>query len=116
MTEHILAQSKEDMDNERTRELNFMMRTGVPIPITGSRAAEIFQTTYYDDFYTISELVERGHIEYVGHQKEYICLRPMTDFRVYVAGDVRELQSGEIVTISLSDGGREEFNTWLAAQ
>ncbi len=104
------------MDNERNKELAFMMRTGVPIPVTDSRAAEMFQTIFYNDFYTISELVERGHIEYVGHQKEYICLRPMTDFRVFVAGDVRELQSGEIVTMSLSDSGREEFNTWLAAQ
>ena len=104
------------MDNERIRELNFMMRTGVPIPVIDSRIEEHFQTIYYDDFYTISELVEQDHIEYVGHQKEYICLRPMSDFRVYVSGDVRELQSGEIVTMSLSESGRDEFNTWLAAQ
>lgn len=104
------------MDNERIRELDFMMRTRVPIPVTDSRAAEMFQTIYYDDFYTVSELVERGHIQYVGHQKEYICLRPMSDFSVYVAGDVRELQSGEIVTMSLTKDGRDEFNTWLAAQ
>ena len=104
------------MDSERIKELNFMMRTGVPIPVTDSRAAEMFQTIYYDDHYTVSELVEQGHIEYVGHQKEYICLRPMTNFSVFVAGDVRELQSGEIVTMSLSDSGRDEFNTWLAAQ
>jgi len=104
------------MDNERTRELDFMMRTGVPIPVTDSRAEERFQTIYYDDFYTVSELVEEGHIEYVGHQKEYVCLRPMSNFKVYIAGDVRELQSGEIVTMSLTENGRDEFNTWLDAQ
>lgn len=104
------------MDNERIRELNFMMRTGVPILVTDSRAGKMFQTMYYDDFYTISELVEQNHIEYVGHQKEYICLRPMSNFRIYIAGDVRELQSGEIVTMTLTESGRDEFNTWLAAQ
>lgn len=104
------------MNNERIRELNFMMRIGTPIPITESRAAELFQTIYYDDFYTISELVEQKHIEYVGHQKDYICLRPYTNFKIYIAGDVRELKGGEIVTISLTDSGRDEFNTWLAAQ
>lgn len=104
------------MDNERIRELNFMMRTGSPIPVTESRADELFQTMYYDDFYTISELVEQKLIEYVGHQKDYICLRPYSNFTIYIAGDVRELKGGEIVTVSLTDSGRDEFNTWLAAQ
>jgi len=104
------------MDNERIKELNFMMRTGTPIPVTESRAAEVFQTTFYDDFYTISELVDQELIEYVGHQKDYICLRPYSNFSIFIAGDVRELQRGEIVTMSLTDTGREEFNTWLAAQ
>lgn len=104
------------MDNERIRELNFMMRTGTPIPITESRDAEFFQTKCYDDFYTISELVEQKLIEYIGHQKEYICLRPYTNFKIYIAGDVRNLRGGEIVTMSLSDNARDEFNAWLAAQ
>lgn len=104
------------MDNERIKELNFMMRTGTPIPITESRTAGLFQTMYFNDFYTISELVEQKLIEYVGHQKDYICLRPYTNFKIYIAGDVRELQGGEIVTMSLTDSGRDEFNTWLAAQ
>ena len=107
---------KDDMDSERIKELNYLMRTGVPIPVTESRTAELFQTIYYDDFYTISELVEQKLIEYVGHQKEYICLRPYTNFKIFIAGDIRELQSGEIVTMSLTDTGRNEFNTWLAAQ
>lgn len=104
------------MDNERIKELNFMMRIGAPIPVTESRATKLFQTVYYNDFYTLSELVEQKLIEYVGHQKNYICLRPYTNFKIYIAGDVRNLQSGEIVTISLTDTGRAEFNTWLAAQ
>lgn len=104
------------MDNERIRELNFMMRTGVPIPVTESRAAEIFETTFYDDFFTISELVAQELIEYVGHQKDYICLRPYSNFSIFIAGDVRELQGGEIVTMSLTDTGRAEFNMWLDAQ
>ena len=104
------------MDNERIKELNFMIRIGLPIPITESRTAEVFQTIYYNDFYTISELVEQELIEYVGHRDDYICLRPYTNFKIYISGDVRELQGGEIVTMSLTDNGRNEFNTWLAAQ
>lgn len=104
------------MDSERIKELKFMMRIGTPIPVTESRGDKLFQTMYYDDFYTISELVEQKLIEYVGHQKDYICLRPYSNFKIYIAGDVRELQSGEIVTMSLTDTGRAEFNTWLAAQ
>jgi len=104
------------MDKERIKELNFMLRTGVPIPVTDSRTAQLFQTIYYNDFYTIQELVEQKHLEYVGYRKEYICIRPYTNFHVYIAGDVKRLQSGELVTMSLTTDGRHEFEKWLSTQ
>ena len=116
LNNNVYITKKEDMNKERIKELHFMLRTGAPIPLTDSRAAERYQTIFYDDYFTISELVEQKQIEYVGHRKEYICLRPYANFSVFVSGDVRDLKSGEIVTMSLTDNGRAEFNTWLAAQ
>lgn len=104
------------MDRERIKELKFMMRAGVPIPVTDSRTAQLFQTIYYNDFYTIQELVEENLMEYVGYKKEYICIRPRTNYPVYIAGDVKQLRSGELVTMSLTTDGRNEFEKWLAAQ
>ena len=112
----MLQYNRNEMDKERIKELNFMLRTGVPIPVTDSRAAQLFQTMYYNDFYTIQELVEQKHMEYVGYKKDYICIRPYGNFQVYVAGSVMRLQSGELVTMSLSTDGRQEFEKWLAAQ
>jgi len=102
------------MDNERIKELQFLMRTGSAIPVTDSRKAEVFQTIYYSDFYTIQELISQGYLEYIGHQKTLLCLRPLSAFSVYISGEIRELKASEIVTMSLTTPGRNEFEQWLA--
>lgn len=102
------------MDNERIKELQFLMRTMTPIPVTDSRQNEVLQTVFYNDFYTISELIEEGHLEYIGHQRDLLCLRPMNNFSVFINNEVRNLKGGEIVTMSLTQGGRTEFEDWLA--
>jgi hypothetical protein len=104
------------MDYERRKELNFMLRTGSPIPVTDSRSAEIFQTIFYSDFYTLQELIGEGLLEYIGHQKSLLCLRPLKSFPVYVSDEVRDLKASEIVTMSLTTSGRSEFEQWLAAK
>lgn len=106
------------MDYERRKELHFMLRVGSPIPVTDSRSHEIFQSIFYSDFYTIQELIGEGLLEYVGHQKSLLCLRPFKSFAVYVGdgGEIRNLQAGEIVTMSLTTSGRSEFEEWLAAK
>lgn len=104
------------MDYERRKELNFMLRIGSPIPVTDSRNHEIFQSIFYSDFYTIQELITEGLLEYVGHQKDLLCLRPYQSFTVYVSDEVRDLKSGEIVTMSLTNSGRSEFEEWLATK
>lgn len=102
------------MEPERIKELNFLLRTNSTIPVTDSRRNEIFQTVFYSDFYTIQELISEGHIEYVGHQKDLLCLRPFNNFSIYIAGKTRKLKGGEIITMSLSTSGRNEFEEWLA--
>jgi hypothetical protein len=104
------------MDYERRKELNFMLRTGSPVPVTDSRSHELFQSIFYSDFYTIQELITEGLLEYVGHQKDLLCLRPFKSFAVYVSDEIRNLQAGEIVTMSLTTSGRNEFEEWLAAK
>ena len=102
------------MEIERIKELQFLMRTGSPIPVTDSRKAEVFQTSYYSDFYTIQELISQGFLEYIGHQKAMLCLRPLSSFTVYISGDLRDLKASEIVIMSLTTPGRNEFEQWLA--
>jgi hypothetical protein len=102
------------MDYERIKELNFLLRTNSIIPVTDSRRNEIFQTEFYSDFYTVQELISEGHIEYIGHQKDLLCLRPFNSFSVYISGETRRLKGGEIVTMSLTSSGRNEFEEWLA--
>lgn len=104
------------MDYDRKRELEFMLRIGSPVPVTDSRTHEIFQSIFYSDFYTIQELITEGLMEYVGHQRALLCLRPFKSFSVYIGGEIRDLQSGEIVTMSLTTSGRNEFEEWLAAK
>lgn len=104
------------MEYERRKELNFMLRIGSPIPVTDSRSHEIFQSVFYSDFYTIQELITEELLEYVGHQKDQLCLRPFKSFAVYVSDEVRNLQAGEIVMMSLTTSGRNEFEEWLAAK
>ena len=102
------------MDNDRIKELQFLMRTKSPIVVTDSRNNEVLQTVFYSDFYTIQELIEQGYMEYIGHQRDMLCLRPFNSFSVYVDNEVRKLKGGEIVTMSLTTSGRSEFENWLA--
>ncbi len=107
---------REIMDSLRQQELKFLMRINSAIPVTDSRSSTIFKTELYSDFYTIRELVEEGYMEYIGHQKEYLCLRPINNFRIYINQEIKDLQSGEIITISMSRDSRTEFESWLATQ
>ena len=104
------------MDYERRKELNFMLRTGSPILVTDSRSSDLFQSIFYSDFYTIQELISEGLMEYIGHQKSRLCLRPLRSFAVFDGDDVRNLASGEIVTMALTTTGRSEFEEWLATK
>lgn len=104
------------MDILREQELKFLMRIDAAIPVTESRSSALFETEFYSDFYTIRELVEQGYMEYVGHQQEYLCLRPINSFRMYINQEIKDLQGGEIVTMSMTQNGRNEFDSWLAAQ
>jgi len=104
------------MDYLRQQELRFLMRTGAAIPVTESRDSEVFQTEFYSDFYTIRELVEQGYMEYIGQQKEYVCLRPKNSFTMYINLELRDIVGGELITMGLTRQGRIEFDEWLAAQ
>lgn len=104
------------MDTLREQELKFLMRTDSAIPVTDTRANALFETEFYSDFYTIRELVEQGYMEYVGHQQEYLCLRPINSFKMYINQEIKDLQGGEIVTMSMTQNGRSEFESWLATQ
>ena len=70
------------MENDRIQELQFLMRTNVPIIVTDSRNNDTLQTVFYSDFYTIQELIEHGYMEYIGHQRDMLCLRPFNSFSV----------------------------------
>ena len=104
------------MDNLRKQELRFLMRINAPIPVTDSRGNDLFQTEYYSDFYTIRELVEEGYMEYIGQQREYVCLRPASSFKLYINMEIRTLVGGELLTMSLTKDARSEFEDWLATQ
>ena len=104
------------MDYLRIQELRFLMRTGAAIPVTESRDSELFQTQFYSDFYTIRELVEQGYMEYVGQQKEYVCLRPKNSFTMYINLELKDIVGGELISMSLTNAGRREFDEWLATQ
>lgn len=104
------------MDNLRKQELRFLMRIDAAIPVTDSRNNDLFQTEYYSDFYTIRELVEQGYLEYIGQQKEYVCLRPINSFKMYINMEIKTLVGGELITMSLTKDARSEFEDWLATQ
>lgn len=104
------------MDIQRQQELKFLMRIDSAIPVTDTRSSAIFETEFYSDFYTIRELVEQGYMEYIGHQKEYLCLRPINSFRMYINQEIKDLQGGELITMSMSRDSRTEFESWLATQ
>jgi len=104
------------MDNLRKQELRFLMRINAAIPVTDSRNNDLFQTEYYSDFYTIRELVEEGYMEYIGRQREYVCLRPINSFKMYINMGITALVGGELITMSLTKDARSEFEDWLATQ
>lgn len=104
------------MDNLRKQELRFLMRIDAAIPVTDSRNNDLFRTEYYSDFYTIRELVEEGYMEYIGQQKEYVCLRPINSFRMYINMEIKTLVGGELITMSLTKDSLSEFENWLATQ
>jgi len=104
------------MEYDRLKELHFLLRIGSPIPVTDSRSNELFQTLFYSDFYTIQELITEGLLEYIGHQKALLCLRPFKSFSIYDGREICNLKSGEIITMSLTTSGRNEFEEWLATK
>ena len=102
------------MRASRIQELNFLIRTNTPVPLTESRRNGVFEDDLYDDFYTIRELIEQGYLEYVGKDKNYqLFLRPRKDFSVFVVDDICFLRSGEIVTLALTRQGHTEFQEWV---
>lgn len=102
------------MDEHRLQELNYLIRTKTPVPMTESRNSATFEDNLYDDVYTISELIEEGHLEYLGRDSHnQLYLRPIHDFSVYVMREVSHLQSGEIVKLSLTKSGQTEFDSWV---
>lgn len=104
------------MEENRLQELNFLIRTGTPVPMTESRANAVFQDDLYDDFYTVKELIEHGYLDYVGKDKNYqLFLRPKQNFSIFVVDDVCFLRSGEIVTLALTKAGHTEFEEWITS-
>jgi len=104
------------MRASRIQELNFLIRTNTPVPMTESRSSGVFEDDLYDDFYTIRELIEQGYLEYVGKDKNYqLFLRPKADFSVFVVDDICFLRSGEIVTLALTRAGHTEFQEWVTS-
>jgi hypothetical protein len=104
------------MESRRKNELDFLVRTKTPIPIVESRTNVAFEEDTYDDFYTLQELVQQQFLEYIGHNKNYFFMRPRTKISVYVSEQIRELESGEIVKLYLTEEGRSEFERWLDTQ
>lgn len=104
------------MESRRKTELEFLVRTKSPVPIVESRTNSAFEDDIYDDFFTLQELVQQQFLEYIGHQQNYFFMRPRTNLSVYVSDQIRELESGEIVKLYLTETGRSEFESWLDTQ
>lgn len=104
------------MNKERVKELDFLLRTKTPIAVIESRSGALCASGLYEDYYTLSELIEAGLIQYIGRKNEDIYLRPIEDFYVYVIDDIRRLMPGEIITLSLGEEGVREFNDWIEKQ
>lgn len=104
------------MEENRLQELNFLIRTETPVPMTESRMNAVFQDDLYNDFYTVKELIEEGYLDYVGKDKNYqLFLRPRQNFSIFVVDDVCFLRSGEIVTLALTKAGHTEFEEWITS-
>lgn len=102
------------MEGHRLQELNYLLRTNTPVPVTESRNSATFDDELYDDVYTISELIEEGHLEYLGKDSNsQLYLRPVHDFSVYIMKEVSHLQGGELIKLALTKSGQVEFDTWI---
>lgn len=104
------------MEESRLQELNFLIRTNTPVPMTESRINAVFQDELYDDFYTVKELIEHGYLDYVGKDKAHqLFLRPKQNFSIFVTDDIWFLRSGEIITLALTEQGHTEFEEWITS-
>lgn len=102
------------MEENRSKELRFLIRTKTPVPLVESRTGALFEDDLYDDIYTINELIEQEYLEYIGKDKNYqLFLRPLCDFEVFIVNEIWSLKSGEMVTLSLTKAGHTEFETWI---
>ena len=102
------------MNAERIRELNYLLRTDVPLPVVSERdSVEQTDEYLYGDHYTLRELVEQELFSYLGHKDKMFFLRPRRDFRMFVIDEILTIKSGEIVRLSLTEAGRTEFVRWL---
>lgn len=101
------------MNTSRRNELEFLLQTNTAIPLIETRNSELFESGLYDDYYTISDIIECELAEYVGKSRNKVYLRPLRNFYVYVVGEIRKLHTGEIVMLYLGDNGKREFEEWI---
>lgn len=100
------------MDEKRTKELEFMLRIGSPIPIVECRPPADMEQ-FFGDHYTIPELISHGIVDFLGKNTQWFYIRPKQNMEVYISGDIRELVAGEIIVLELSEVAKKEFRTWL---
>lgn len=104
------------MEANRLQELNFLIRTNTPVPLTESRENAVFDDDLYNDFYTVKELIEHGYLDYIGKDKNFqLFLRPRQSFSIFVVDEICFLRGGEIVTLALTKAGHTEFEEWIAS-
>lgn len=99
------------VNKKRQKELNFMVRTGVPIPVLESRNIEGLDDLLYNDHFTVAELIESGLMRYIGRRSHELFVRPLCKFAIYV-NEVRYLEPGEVIVLELGELGRREFVAW----
>jgi len=108
------------MDESRLKELNFLIRTKTPVPVTERRDDPLYEDSIYDDIYTIKELVEANLLQYIGKDKNYqLFLRPLCTFSIWISDHsdhMCKLQAGEIVTLALTKAGHTEFQEWISTR
>lgn len=102
------------MEQARIDEMNFLLRTDVPLPVVSERTGSVYaDDDIYDDHYTLRELVEQELFTYLGHKDKVFFLRPKRTFRMFVIDEILEIKAGEIVRLSLTEAGRTDFVRWL---
>jgi hypothetical protein len=101
------------VEQARKKELEFLIRIHTPVTLVESRNHADYVNAVYDDFYSLSELVQQGFLDYIGHSHQYFYLRPTFDFSVHIVDEIRNLRSGEIVKLALTTSGRRDFEAWL---